>query len=167
MTGLVELIGCSQTGRSRTNNGSTFTGSEFRGSRLNPALFVSIFNDRHFNSLDGDRRLIDAECACTFAWRRTNSAGKFGKIVCLQQLLHRLIPIVLMDEIVPARNNIAKRTAMRGLTERNTTIHTARRLNSDILSDILKVINFAPLIDALLNITEISLDAFILHETTA
>jgi hypothetical protein len=49
--------------------------------RGDEALFEGAIDDRLFDLLDGDRRLVDAEHAGGFAGRRTDAAGEFGKLL--------------------------------------------------------------------------------------
>ena len=79
--------------------------------------------------------IIDAEHTRAFAWRGTNAAGEFGKIICLVQAVERLRPEAAINQIVPFGNEIMDRAAaghaadeLAGVAERNAAVHAARAL---------------------------------------
>src|SRR5262249_49397740 len=114
-----------------------------------------------FNLLDGDRRLIDAQHTCSFAWSGTNSPGKFREIVGGMQLPYCVLPAAPIDEIVPVGNHVVDRAT--GVAEGHAAIHAARTLVAQFrLGEIL--IDLEPVVDSLGNrATERQLAAM-LHE---
>src|SRR5262245_13546775 len=98
-------------------------------------MFPAVINDRAFNILDRNRRVVNAEHARTFAGRGADSAGELGKIIRLVQTLEGFLPKSAIDEIVPFRNQVVDRAAaghsadqLTGVAEGNATIHAPRSL---------------------------------------
>ena len=98
----------------------------FGGSGHDPALLPAAVGDGAFDRLDGDRRVLEVERAGCLARRRADAAGELREIVGRVQVAQRLVPVVLVDEVVPVRDLVVHRAAV--VTVRNAAIHAARRL---------------------------------------
>jgi hypothetical protein len=102
---------------------------------------------------DGDRRIIDAQHAGTFARRRTNAAGELRKIIGLVQAVQRLAPEAPINQVIPFRNQIVNRAAaghaadqLAGVAERNAAIHASGTLLFQVgLGQV--VVKFVPIAD--------------------
>ena len=128
VSGAIQLLGGSKAGRAGTDNGDALAGA--RGGRLrpHPAFREAPVDDRHFDVLDGDRRIGDAEHAGAFAGRRADPAGELGEVVGLVQPIQRLAPMASIDEIVPLGNQVVDRAAVVGLAKRDAAVHAAGAL---------------------------------------
>jgi len=69
---------------------------------------------------------------------RTNATGELGKVVGLQQLAQRLVPVALEDQLVPFGDDVAQWTAGVALAEGYATVHAPKRFFKKICN--LKVI---------------------------
>lgn len=88
------------------------------------------------------------------------------EVVSLQQLLQGLLPISMINQIVPLGYNIAQRTAMIGLTERYSTLHTTCSLYSQPATNMIKVIYLVPVPESLLRRTIQRRLAWVLYEAS-
>src|ERR1700730_11735970 len=107
---LVELRSAGQPGRTGTDNGHSFSGTRSLGLRHYPSRLKPPVDDRQFDILDCNRRVVDAEDARTFTWRRTDAAGKFRKVVSLMQSVESLTPVPSINQIIPFGNQIVDGT---------------------------------------------------------
>src|ERR1035438_3176427 len=161
VAGARQLLRGGQAGRARANHGHALAGLD--GGRLRPdeALFKAAIDDRAFDLLDGDRRLIDAEHAGSLAGSRADAAGEFGEIVGGVQLPHGVVPAAMVDEVVPIGNQVGERAT--GVAERNPAIHAASGLAAQVrLGE--RAIDFKPVLDALGRRAAFGHFARILHE---
>jgi hypothetical protein len=83
MTDFIQLIGGSQSCGATAYDGDLLAGSRLRRIRFYPALLKTSVDDRILNILDRNRRVGNAQHACTFAWRRANATREFWEIVRL------------------------------------------------------------------------------------
>src|SRR5438876_2148872 len=102
----VELRCGGKPGRSGADYRHLLSGSF--GGRLgdDPTFLESLIDDRTFDALDRDRRLVDAEHARAFAWGRAHPAGKFREVVGLMKALQRLAPQTAIDQVGPLGDQI-------------------------------------------------------------
>src|SRR5262245_30760861 len=135
MTGAIKLRRACQSRRARADYRDFFSCALYRRLGVHPSLREAVIDDRRFYILDGHRQLVETEHAGTFAGRRTDPAGKFGKVVGLVQTFERFFPQAAINKIVPFRNQIIDRAArghaadeLSGVAEWNTAIHAARAL---------------------------------------
>ena len=101
-------------------------GPALRRLRLHPSFLEGAVDDRAFDRLDGDRRVLDVERAGRLARRGADPAGEFRKVVGREQIARRLLPIAAIGEIVPVGDLVVDRTA--DVTIGDAAIHAARRL---------------------------------------
>ena len=146
MTGAVQLLGRRQTRRTRSDDGDRLARADERRLRRHPSFVECLVDDRHFDRLDRDRIVVDAEHARPFARRRTQAPGELGEIVRRVQPLERGLPAVAIDEIVPVGNQVAERTSL--MAERNAAIHAPRALLLELVLRIRKI-DFLPVLQAL------------------
>jgi hypothetical protein len=85
-----------------------------------------MIDDCEFHRLDRDRIVVDTEHARALARRRAQRAGELRKIVGRVQAVDRLAPLAAINEIVPVRDEVAKRAAL--VAERHAAVHAARAL---------------------------------------
>src|SRR4029453_16256663 len=78
--------------------------------------------------------------------RRAEASRELGEIVGGVKPIDRLAPLVAVDQIVPVRNDIAKRTAV--MAKRDAAVHAARGLVGERGLRIRRV-DFAPVAKAL------------------
>jgi hypothetical protein len=106
------------------------------GRRLgrDPAFLEGAIDDGVFNRLDRHRVAVDGEHAGSLARRRAEATGELGKIIGLVQPVDRVPPSIVVDEIVPVRDQIAERAAL--MAERDAAVHAARALIAQVLHGI-------------------------------
>ena len=162
MPGTSQLLRTGKSRRSRTDHRHFFPGLAFRRLRRNPSLLPALVDDRVFDGLDADGIVVDVQRAGRLARRRTDPPGELGKIIGRMQYIECLLPILLVDEVVPVRNDVVDGAS--GHAERNTAIHAARALQARFL--IGKMENeFAIMFDALALVFRGLGKALVLHES--
>ena len=73
----------------------------------------------------------DLQHACSLTRRRTESTGELRKVVRRVQLHDRVLETVVIDEVVPVRNQIPEGTAV--VTERHAAVHATATLLTQLL----------------------------------
>src|ERR1700722_11837258 len=121
-----KLLGASETRRTGTHNRNLLICLSGRRLWFDPAFRVCAVDDRAFDGLDRDRRVLDVQGAGRFAWRRTHAPGDFWEVVGREQVARGFGPIAAVGEVVPVGDLIIDRTA--DVTIRDTAIHAARGL---------------------------------------
>ena len=96
--------------------------------RLYKSFFKSNFYNVLFNFLNGYRWLVNAQYTGTFTRGGANAARKLREIVGLVKPVERRPPIVLVDEVVPVRDEIIDRAA--AVAEWNAAIHASGGLRA-------------------------------------
>ena len=97
-----------------------------------PALVPRPVDDRHLDLLDRHRIGVDAEHAGGLARRRAQAAGELGEVVRRVQALHRIAPMVAVDEVVPVGDEVAEWAAV--VAERDAAVHAATGLVFELLA---------------------------------
>src|SRR6185312_11048854 len=123
VTGARELLGAGETGRARPDDGDPLAGLALGQLRLHPSFLEGAVDDRAFDGLDRDRRVLEVERAGGLAWRWADAAGEFGEVVGRQQVARRLAPVGPVDEVVPVRDLVVDRAA--DVAIRDAAIHAA------------------------------------------
>src|SRR5579863_266264 len=121
-----ELLRTRHPGRSRADYGDLLAGLARVRRRRDPALGPRVIDYVLFDLFDRDRIIVDIQYAGFFARRRTDAAGKLGKVVGPVQPVDRLAPAPAINQIVPVGNDVAERAA--AMAEGNAAIHAARAL---------------------------------------
>jgi hypothetical protein len=98
---------------------------------FDPAFLEAAVDDRAFDAFDRDRRIDDVERAGGLARGGADAAGKLGEIVGRMKDRERVFPVVLVDEVVPVRDDVVHRTAV--VTIGNAAIHAARGLLAQLV----------------------------------
>ena len=111
VAGLVQLRGGAKSRRAGADDGDLFAGALLRRFGHDPAVLPAVVGDGALDVFDGDRRIVDAEHARTFARRRTDAAGEIGEIIRLVQPFERFLPQAAINQIVPFGNQIVDRAA--------------------------------------------------------
>src|SRR5438128_2399176 len=106
-----ELLRARETGRAGSDDGDALAAAARGALRRYPALAPGAVRNGRLDRFDRDRRVIDVERAGGFARGRTNTTGDLGEVVGLVQPIDRRPPILLVDEIVPVRDQVADRAA--------------------------------------------------------
>src|SRR5690606_6517006 len=87
---------------------------------------------RLLDVLDRDRNVLEIERARFLAGRGTDAPRPFREIIGGMQVPDRLVPVALVDEVVPVRNLVVDRTTGRPVTIGHPAIHAARGLLGDL-----------------------------------
>src|SRR6059036_2236267 len=96
-----------------------------------PAVLERVVDDRDLDGLDGDRVIVDAEHARALARRRAEPPRELREVVGRVQPLDGVPPAVLVDEVVPVRDQVAERAAL--VAEGDAAVHAARALLAEVL----------------------------------
>ena len=119
---LVKLIGSGHSGRAAANDCHFPACSNFRRSRLYIAFGKCTLNDGHFILTNGYRCIIYVQYARVFTGCRANPSCKFRKIVGGMQPLTGSLPVALVKQFIPFRNQVVHRTSPMAIG--NAAIHT-------------------------------------------
>ena len=126
-----ELLGAGQTRGAAADDGHRLARAPLGHLRLDPAFFEAAIDNRAFDAFDRHRRIDDVECASRLAGSGTHAAGKFGEVVGRMQHVERILPVVLVDEVVPVRDDVVHRTAVVAIG--NAAVHAARSLLAQLV----------------------------------
>ena len=85
-----------------------------------------LVDDRDFDLLDRDCRLVDAQHARALARRRAQTSRELREVVRGVETLDRFGALAAAHEVVPLRNQVAERAAL--MTERHAAVHAAAGL---------------------------------------
>mmetsp|Transcript_58112 Transcript_58112/g.142065 ORF Transcript_58112/g.142065 Transcript_58112/m.142065 type:complete len:215 (+) Transcript_58112:1138-1782(+) len=124
MTLLVELVSTCQPCWSRPDDGDRHTTPLGRDPGCDFSVSKGTVDDGVFDVLDGDRTIDKSSNARTLARRGTDPAGEFREVVCAVQPINRLVPLVLVDKVVPFGDQVVDGATGIRLTERRSAIHT-------------------------------------------
>ncbi len=142
----VQLLGRRQSGRAGADDRDLPAGAHERRLGGYPALLEGFLDDRHFDRLDRDGVVVDAEHARPFARRRAEAPGELGKIVRRVQPVDGRLPPIAVHEIVPVGNQVAQRAAL--MAERNAAVHAARALLLELSLRVRKI-DLSPVLEPL------------------
>ena len=121
-----ELLRRSHPRGARPDDGDCLACVYGRCLRRHPAFFPTFVDDEMFNRLDAYGVVVDVQRARRFAWCRAHSAGEFWEIVGAVQGVERLLPVAVVDQVVPIRDDVVDWAPR--LAKRNAAIHAARAL---------------------------------------
>ena len=97
---------------------------------LDPALLPALVDDGALDRLDGNRVVVEVQRAGRLAGGRADTARELGKVVGRVQHLQGILPVALVHQVVPVRNDVVDRAAL--VTEGNAAIHAACALLSEL-----------------------------------
>ena len=100
------------------------------GNGRDPAFGEGLVGDGAFDRLDGDRLVDDVERAGGLARRWADAPGHFREIVGRVEVLRRVQPVGMIDEVVPVGDLVVDRAT--GVTIGDAAIHAARGLARDL-----------------------------------
>ena len=124
MAGARELLGGGEPGRARSRRWRCACRSSSPAARARPSLPRSARSAMaHSIALDGHRHVIDVERAGGLARRRAHAARHLGEVVGRVQVLRRLLPVGVIDEVVPVGDLVVDRAA--GVTIGDAAVHAA------------------------------------------
>ena len=126
VAGARELLRGGQAGRARADDRHAAPAAVLGGMRDDPALLPRPLDDRQLDLLDRHGVVVDREHAGGLARRRADQAGELGEVVRRVQLVDRLAPAALVDQVVPVRDQVAERAAV--MAERDAALHAAGAL---------------------------------------
>ncbi len=121
-----ELLGASETRGTGTHNRDLLVRFMSRRLRFDPAFRICAVDNRAFDGLDRDRRVLDVQSTGRFARRRTYTPGDFREVVGREQIARGFGPVAPVCKVVPVRDLVVDRTA--DVTIGDAAIHAARRL---------------------------------------
>ncbi len=121
-----ELLRTGEPRRSRANHSDFFAGLHIGEFGFDPAVRPGAIDDRALDGFDCHRTIVNVQRASGFARCRTNAAGELRKIIRRMKIARSLLPIGVIDEVVPIRDLIVDRAA--AVAKRNPAIHAACRL---------------------------------------
>src|SRR6185437_11870727 len=170
VAGARQLLGAGQPGRPGAYDRHRLAGSGRRQLGLEP-LGDGAVGDGAFDRFDGDRVLVDVERARGLARRRADPSGDLGKIVGRMQIARGLVPVAVVDEVVPVGDLIVDRAARRAGRQRagahairHAAIHAARRLRDGVLLG-QRQHELAPMAQALRDRFVVAVLAFVFEKT--
>ena len=118
---LVQVIGNRKAGRAGTYHGNGFAGAGRGRAGGQQAGFIAIFYNGVLVLLHGNRAAGGvAAGAGSFAQSRAYPAGKLREAVGGAQAMHSQIPLALVDQVVPLRDQVVQRTTQPLAMKHNT-----------------------------------------------
>src|ERR1700727_3085740 len=121
-----ELLGASETRGTGTPHRNLLIRLSGRRLWFDPAFRVCAVDNRAFDGLDRDRRVLDVQGARRFARRWTHTPGDFWAVVGREQIARGFRPVAAVCEVIPVGDLVVDRAA--DVTIGDTAIHAARRL---------------------------------------
>ena len=158
-----QLLGRGQTGRAGADDGDLLAGLDLGRLRLDPAFGPCPVDDRVLDRLDADRVAVDVGHAGGLARRRADAAGELGEVVGAVQHRDRVLPVLVIDQVVEVRNDVVDRAAV--VAERRAAVHAARALDLRLLGRQTDD-EFLVALQALLDRLVTFFDALVLEETS-
>ena len=116
VSGAGELLGGGESRGPGADDGDGLAGEAARRLGLDPAVRERLVDDRHFDLLDRDGGLVDAQDARALARSRAEAAGELGEVVRRVQALDRRAALAAPRQVVPLRDEIAERDSPDGRT---------------------------------------------------
>ena len=126
VSGACELLRAGEPSWAGPDDGDLFTGGLAEDFRLDPSIDERTIDDRAFDRFDRHGRVGEIQRAGRFARRGAYAAGELGEVIGRVEVARGLLPVAVIDEIVPVGDLIVDGTAV--VTIRNATIHAPRGL---------------------------------------
>src|SRR5262245_13682885 len=131
VAGAVQLLGGGEAGGTGAYHGHALARASRRLLGAHPAFVERALDDGQLDTLDRHRVVIDPEHARALARRRAETAGPLREVVRRVQAVERLTPVVLVDQVIPVRDDVPERTAL--VAERDAAVHAPRGLLREVL----------------------------------
>ena len=149
MAGAIQLIRGrkARPGRIRRRRPSSTCAWPAAAASTHPSSYARSMIDTSISLIVTGSSLMP-EHARPFARRRAQPAGELGKVVRRVQTIDRRVPLVVVDEVVPVRNQVSERASL--MAERNAAVHAARALLHQVACR-RRQIDLAPVVDALVD----------------
>src|SRR5512134_662145 len=164
MAGARQLLRCRQPRRTGADDRHRLARFDYRQDRGHEAFVEAAVDDVPFDDADGDGLFVDAAHAGAFAGSRTETAGKFRKVVRAVQRLQRVIPAATINEVVPLGNQVDDGAAGVPLAEGHAAVHTTGALDLEfVLGD--GLVHLLPIEHAQLDRLPLRALAGVFHET--
>ncbi|MCY1222763.1 hypothetical protein D9M72_348670 [compost metagenome] len=128
VAGAGKLLACRHAGRAGADDRDLLAGLGDGRLRHDVAHLIGLVGDRLFDRLDRHRRVFEVQRAGFLARRRADAAGEFREVVGRMQVADRLIPVAVVDEVVPVRDLVVHRAAGRPMAIGDATVHAASSL---------------------------------------
>ena len=126
VTGAGQLLRCSQTGRATADNCDLLVGGVRGANRLDPPFVEGLVDDLDLDLLDGDRILVDAQDTGRLTGCGAQTTGELREVVGRVQTLDGVVPVVLVNQVVPLGNQVSERATV--VAERNSAVHATAGL---------------------------------------
>jgi len=134
--GTRELLRRSESRGPGADDRDGLAGQVRRVDGCDPAFLERVVDDLDFHLLDGHRILVDAKHARGLARRRAQPPGELREVVGRVQAVDAFTPPVLVDQVVPLRDEVSQRAAV--VAERDSTIHASAGLRLEgVLREVL------------------------------
>ena len=154
MSGVVQLRGGGEAGGAGTDDGDLLAGALRRGAGDDPAVLVALVDDRDFDVLDRDGRLVHPEHAGALARGGADAAGELREVIGLVEAFQCFAPEAAVDEVVPLGDQVVDRAAaghpadeLARVAERHAAVHAAGALFLELLVGVM-VVDLLPVADA-------------------
>src|SRR5262249_54578356 len=95
----IELLRGGEPRRSRSDDGDSVSCTLLGRRRRDPTFLEGAIDDRHFDGLDADRIVVDAEHAGALARSRTQATRELRKVVGRVQAIDCRAPAVTINEV--------------------------------------------------------------------
>lgn len=126
---LVELVGGGQSGGSRSDHCDGHAGAFGGDAGDNESLLPGPVDNGVLNVLNRHGAVHQPRHTGSLARRRTDPSSELRKVVGFVQPIDGFLPLVLVHEVVPLRNEVVDRTTRVCLAKGCATIHTTSRLD--------------------------------------
>ena len=139
MAAVIQLVGSCKSCRAGTDDGDLFSGTLKRDARLDFTGSERFLDNIEFIVADRNRGVILPAETGALARGGAYASGELWEIICLQEPGERMGLIIVINHLVPFRNQIVERTAEQTafpgharLAERSSAVHAARALQNSL-----------------------------------
>src|SRR5262245_7889058 len=138
VTGAIELLGGGQARGPGADHRDALARAGRGRLGGDPAFVEGALDDGQLDALDGHGIVVDPEHARALARSRAETTGPLREVVRRVQAIECLAPVVLVDQVVPVRNDVAQRAAL--VAERDAAVHAPGRLLGEVLDRVGQVV---------------------------
>ena len=122
MSPAVELIGRRQSRGAGTDDGNFLSGANLGNPGLDQTAVKGVFNDGQLVVVAGHRVAVQVTGASLFTGRGANSASELRKVIGDAQTVIGLLPVALVDQVVPFGDQVVQRTAGHRIPEHHARL---------------------------------------------